>query len=134
MSGAAVIGGIFSWIEHNLDNDFTLEKMSRELNYSKFYMERIFKENTGTTICKYVQARRLEAAAGKLAETKQPTVEIALEAGYGSQQAFARAFRCVYGCTPREYRRKFTAGQNGISMSCRVRPAGKFFCGGGLAA
>ncbi|MCX4306215.1 MAG: AraC family transcriptional regulator [Acetatifactor sp.] len=134
MSGASVTGRICSWVEGNLDKDFTLEEMSEELNYSKFYMERVFKENTGTTIYRYVQGRRLEEAARKLAETKQPVVEIALETGYGSQQAFARAFRCVYGCTPREYRRSFVPGQNRISMLLRGNGAGAFLCRGGLAA
>ena len=83
MSGASVTGRICSWVEGNLDKDFTLEEMSGELNYSKFYMERVFKENMGTTIYRYVQGRRLEEAARKLAETKQPVVEIALETGYG---------------------------------------------------
>ena len=67
MSGASVTGRICSWVEGNLDKDFTLEEMSEELNYSKFYMERVFKENTGTTIYRYVQGRRLEEAARKLA-------------------------------------------------------------------
>ena len=48
-----------------MDKDFTLEEMSEELNYSKFYMERVFKETTGTTIYRYVQGRRLEEAARK---------------------------------------------------------------------
>ena len=75
MSGASVTGRICSWVEGNLDKDFTLEEMSEELNYSKFYMERVFKENTGTTIYRYVQGRRLEEAA-----RKEEAIEAAKEA------------------------------------------------------
>lgn len=105
MGGRSVTGEILSCIERHPDQNLTLEKLSEELHYSKFYLARAFKEHTGRTLWKYIQSRRLEAAARCLAETRRPVVEIALKAGYGSQQAFARAFRREYGCTPREYRK-----------------------------
>ena len=57
-------------------------------------------------------------AARKLAETDQPIVDIAFEAGYSSQQAFTLAFRCVYACTPQKYRRRgvFIPKQSRIYM------------------
>lgn len=105
MNGISMTEKILSYIETHSDQKLTLEAIAAELNYSKFYMARIFKENTGVTVSKYIQGRRLEEAAGKLAQTARPAVEIALEAGYGSQQAFTRAFHRKYGCTPQEYRR-----------------------------
>lgn len=117
---------IISYIEENLDKDLTLEKIAEALNYSKFYMVRVFKENTGITPYQYIRGRRLDKAAEKLAGTKQPVVEIALEAGYGSQQSFTRVFRCEYGCTPQEYRRVgvFIPRQGQIFMGIRRRGAG----------
>lgn len=91
MSDTEITKRLLSYIEDNLDKELTLEKIAKDLNYSRFYMARIFKENTETTIYKYIQGRRLSEAAGKLAGTGQPIVEIALEAGYGSQQAFTTA-------------------------------------------
>lgn len=105
MASGSVTGKILSYIEANPNQNLTLERLAKELHYSKYYMARTFKKDTGMTLCKYIQGRRLEAAARELAETKRPVVEIALEAGYGSQQAFARAFRREYGCTPRTYRK-----------------------------
>lgn len=95
-----------AYIERNLDSGLDLEKIAQALNYSKFYVARAFKEHTGETLHRYIQDRRLERAAERLLETEQPIIEIALEAGYGSQQAFTQAFRVVYGRTPQEYRKQ----------------------------
>ena len=105
MVNRSVTGKILSYIDAHPDQDLTLERLAEELHYSKFYMARTFKADTGMTLCKYIQGRRLETAARELAETKRPVVEIALEAGYGSQQAFTRAFHREYGHTPQEYRK-----------------------------
>lgn len=105
MEDKSIAEKILLYIEEHLDQELTLEKLAKEFCYSKFYMTRTFKENTGTTIYQYIQRRRLEEAAGKLAETDRPIVEIALEAGYGSQQAFTRSFHDRYGSTPQEYRK-----------------------------
>lgn len=96
---------ILSFIEDNLDKKLSLERIAKEFSYSKYYIAREFKANTGMTVYKYIQGRRLDESARKLAETCRPIVEIALEAGYGSQQAFTQAFRRIYACTPQEYRR-----------------------------
>lgn len=119
MNSRSVTGKILACIEAHLKQNLTLEILAEELHYSKFYMARTFKEDTGMTLCKYIQGRRLEAAARELAETKRPVVEIALEAGYGSQQAFTRAFRRKYGYTPQRYRKAgvFLAKRSRLSLS-----------------
>ena len=107
------------YIEENLDKELTLEKIAKQLNYSKFYIARTFKDNTGITIYKYIQGRRLDIAAKKLVQTKQPIIEIAFEAGYHSQQAFTQAFHYTYICTPQEYRKIgiFAPKQKKIEMN-----------------
>lgn len=138
MGSTAVTEKVLSYIENHLDEDLSLEKIAEALNYSKFYMARAFKENTGHTLYKYIQGRRLDEAARKLAETAQPIVEIALEAGYGSQQAFTAAFRYAYLCTPQEYRRigRFIPKQNAIhrNMGKMVTSVSGVFEGGRMAA
>jgi len=83
----------------------SLNKIANALNYSKFYIARIFTEETKCTVYKYIQGRRLTLAAQKLVETEQPIVEIAYEAHYDSQQAFTLAFKQLYECTPHIYRK-----------------------------
>lgn len=104
MSQRSVTEEIVSYVEANLENSLTLDTIAKELHYSKFYMERTFKKETGVSLYQYIRGRRLSEAARKLTENTRPVIEIALESGYLSQQAFAQAFRDAYGVTPREYR------------------------------
>ena len=105
MNNNTVVEKIVDYIETHINEDLPLDKIAKELNYSKFYIARTFKSHTGVTIYKYIQGRCLDEAARKLVETDQPIVEIAFEAGYSSQQAFTQAFRHTYTCTPQQYRR-----------------------------
>lgn len=138
MEDMSITKRILLYIEDNLDRQLSLEKIAEDLNYSKFYIARTFKNNTGMTLYKYIQGRRLDEAARKLAETDQPIVEVAFEAGYGSQQAFTQAFRCVYAHTPQEYRRRgvYISKHGRIHMSMRMKYAMSLFRlkGGRIAA
>ena len=118
MNNNAVVKKVVDYIETHIDEDLPLDKIANELNYSKFYIARIFTEETKCTIYKYIQGRRLTLAALKLVETEQSIVEIAYEAHYDSQQAFTLAFKQFYGCTPKIYRKNgvFWPKQSEISM------------------
>lgn len=119
MGTESITEKILLYIEDNLDKELTLEDIAEEFRYSKFYLARIFKENTGVTLHKYIQGRRLDEAAKELAETKKPIAQIAFQAGYASQQAFTQAFGRAYVCTPQEYRRAgvFTPRQARLLMA-----------------
>lgn len=118
MSNHSLVNKILDYIENHLDEDLSLDKMAGALNYSKFYLARVFAENTKITIYKYIKQRRLTIAAQKLVETKVPIIEIAYEAQYNSQQAFTLAFSQLYHCTPQVYRKskKFNSKQSSIVM------------------
>lgn len=106
MNNESMIKDILVYIESHLEEDLTLDKIAKELNYSKFYIERTFSEKNGCSLYKYVQKRRLTEAARKLVETDKSIVEIAYEAQYSSQQAFTFAFKKFYLCTPQVYRQR----------------------------
>lgn len=101
-----IVKGIVDYIEKHLEEDLSLDKIAEDLNYSKFYISRIFSEKTGGTIYKYIQGRRLTIAAYKLVKTDKSIIEIAYEAHYSSQQAFTLAFNQLYLCSPQTYRKK----------------------------
>lgn len=105
MSEHSVVDKIVDYIEAHLDDDLSLDKIAKDLNYSKFYIARAFAEKTGSSVYKYIQGRRLSLAAQKLVETKKPIIDIAYEAHYNSQQAFTLAFSQLYLCTPQVYRK-----------------------------
>lgn len=103
------------YIEKHLDEELSLDRIAEGLNYSKYYIARAFAKETGCTVYKYIQGRRLTKAAKKLVETREPIIEIAYDARYNSQQAFNLAFRQLYLCTPGTYR------QNGIFSPKQTR-------------
>ena len=55
----SVIEKLVDYIETHIDEDLSLDKIANELNYSKFYIARIFTEETKCTVYKYIQGRRL---------------------------------------------------------------------------
>jgi len=71
---------------------------------SRFYMVRAFGIATGTLVMRYVRGRRSSEAARALANGAPDILTVALDAGYGSHEAFTRAFRDQFGLTPETLR------------------------------
>ncbi len=136
MDKVSVTERVLSYIEEHLGQELSLEGIAEELHYSKYYMARAFREKTGITLHKYIQGRRLSEAARKLAQTRQPILDIAFDAGYGSQQAFTQAFHQEYRCTPRQCRRvgQYIPRQERIRLQMKYVLASGLFRKGGLAA
>ncbi|MCI8747788.1 MAG: helix-turn-helix transcriptional regulator [Lachnospiraceae bacterium] len=138
MDEKTIVNNILSYIEKNLDEDLSLNRIEEEVHYSKFYINRLFAKETGCTIYKYIQKRRITEAARQLAGTCKPIAEIAQEAHYNSQQAFTLAFRQIYYCTPQEYRKNgvFCPKQPEITIMDCIYMAGSNFLmyGGKIAA
>lgn len=92
------------YIENNLADKLDLEIVAQAVHYSKYHLHRVFTETVGLTIHDYVQRRKLTEAAKLLIFSDKPIIEIALIAGYESQQAFTTIFKLMYKKTPRQYR------------------------------
>ena len=92
------------FIESNFAREITLDDVAEVAGVSKYYMTRAFGRATGTSVMQYVRARRLAEAARRLAAGAPHILSIALEAGYGSHEAFTRAFREEFGLTPESVR------------------------------
>lgn len=94
------------YIESHLHEKPELETIAKALHYSKFHLHRMFTDTVGLTIQTYAQRRRLTEAAKLLVFSDKPILEIALYAGYESQQSFTDSFRAMYKKTPNQYREK----------------------------
>lgn len=118
-----VVKNVIEYLEKNLENDIDLDKISDKAGYSKYHLNRLFAEETGCTIYKYLQTRRLTIAAEKLVESNIPISQIGFEAGYNSQQAFTLAFKEIYLYSPKVYREQgmFFPRQNKIVMEAQYR-------------
>ncbi|WP_028104245.1 AraC family transcriptional regulator [Pseudoduganella violaceinigra] len=96
---------VLDHIDRNLDAQLDLPALADIANFSRYHFHRIFAGWMGETIGDYVRRRRLEAAAHKLA-AGGVVLEVALSTGFGSGEAFARAFKSRFGSTPTEWRNK----------------------------
>ncbi|WP_041669316.1 helix-turn-helix transcriptional regulator [Acetobacterium woodii] len=93
------------WVEENLEADPTLEEMSNFVGYSPCYCSTKFHEHVGISFKDYLQKRQLSMAAMALQKTKNRIIDIAMQYGFSSHEAFTRAFVRVYGYTPFQYRK-----------------------------
>jgi AraC family transcriptional regulator len=82
----------------------SLDRLARLAHFSVFHFHRIFKALAGEPVGEYVRRLRLEAAAVALKSTRQSVLEVALAAGYGTHEAFTRAFGQMFGVSPVEFR------------------------------
>jgi AraC family transcriptional regulator len=92
------------YIESHLSDDMTLGDVAAAGGVSRFHMCRAFGEATGRSVLRYLRGRRLSAAARMLTDGATDILSVALEAGYGSHEAFTRAFRDEFGWTPEQVR------------------------------
>src|SRR3954452_15282983 len=92
------------YIESHLAEALTLDDISEVAGISRFHMVRAFAAATGLSVMRYVRARRLTEAARALAGGAPDILALALEADYGSHEAFTRAFRDHFGITPEAVR------------------------------
>ena len=91
-------------IKNQNDEALTLEYLADNLGYSEFYISRKFKEISGMQFRDYLRYRRLAFALKEVRDTEKGILDIALNYGFSSHEAFTRAFKEAYGVTPSEYR------------------------------
>jgi AraC family transcriptional regulator len=91
-------------VETTLHEHISLEQMAANCGVLPFHLTRAFAAVTGLSLMRYVRARRLSVAALKLVAGAPNILAVALDAGYNSHEAFTRAFRDQFGCTPEQVR------------------------------
>jgi AraC family transcriptional regulator len=97
---------VLDHIDRHLDGDLDLKTVSGVAAFSKFHFHRQFKATFGVSLHRYVQLARLRRASKQLAdEAGRSILEIALDAGYETPEAFARAFRRRFGQLPSQFRK-----------------------------
>jgi AraC family transcriptional regulator len=109
-------------IERNSTRPLTLDGIAAACGVSRSHLAHAFGTATGLSVMQYVRARRLSAAARALAAGASDILAIALEAGYGSHEAFTRAFRDRFGQTPETVRARRSVDGLAIVGPLELRP------------
>lgn len=93
------------YIENHLHEKISLSDVSRATGYSYYHMTRLFSSILGESVGRYIHRRRLYNASEMLIYSGRRIIEIALDCGFGSPEAFSRAFKAAFGVRPVDYRR-----------------------------
>lgn len=97
---------IMRWIEAHYPEEITLDRLAEETHLSKYYVSRIFRQETGSSITDYVKARRIKQACRLLETTELPVERIGILSGFESPSYFIQLFKRMIGMTPLKYRRQ----------------------------
>ena len=96
---------VLDHIDRHLDQTLELPDLAAVAHFSPFHFHRVFAAWMGETLGDYLRRRRLDSGALRLANNPTASVlEVALSVGFGSGEAFARAFKLRFACTPTAWR------------------------------
>ncbi|WP_150049129.1 MULTISPECIES: helix-turn-helix domain-containing protein [Methylomonas] len=86
------------------DHRAYIQQLAEEYGFSRFKLQRLFKQQTGLVLVQFILQMKLELAAVFVCHTRMSLLDIAINMGYSGQQAFTRAFRRRWGQTPQQMR------------------------------
>ncbi|MGK9148140.1 AraC family transcriptional regulator [Plantibacter flavus] len=98
------LNALVDLVEEHLDDDLDVGAEATRLGTTEYHLRRMFSSLAGMPLSEYIRRRRMSVAAAEVLGSGT-LLGIAVRYGYGSTEAFARAFRSVHGVGPGEVRR-----------------------------
>ncbi|MCQ4211341.1 GyrI-like domain-containing protein [Streptomyces longispororuber] len=92
-------------VEEHLAQELDVDALAATLGTTGYHLRRMFSSLAGMPLSEYVRRRRMTVAAGDVVRNERDLLGIAVRYGYGSSEAFGRAFRAVHGAGPSDVRR-----------------------------
>ncbi|MCW6073891.1 AraC family transcriptional regulator [Clostridium sporogenes] len=97
---------IINYIKENLQEDLCIDTLSSKFFINKYYLMHKFKSQTGYTLHKYIQQKRLAFSKSLIIKGHKIT-ELYIKCGFGDYSSFIRAFKKAYGISPKDYYKNF---------------------------
>ena len=94
---------IVAWIGENIDHPFELREICLKAMLNKSTLERVFRQQMGTSIIQYCRLAKVERAKQLLREDSMNITQIADSLGFSSIHYFSRTFKQITGMSPSEY-------------------------------
>ena len=101
----AILNRVVDVVEDHLTDDLDVAGLASSLGTTEYHVRRMFSSLAGMPLSEYVRRRRMTVAAAAVVGGRDDLLSIAVRHGYGSAEAFGRAFRAVHGAGPGEVRR-----------------------------
>ena len=98
----ALVSKVIDYINLHYGEELSLDLLADRFFVSKYHLSHTFNKYTGTGLYQYIQRRRLQIARQLMSQGKNPT-EVFRPCGFADYAGFYRAFRRIYGCSPREF-------------------------------
>jgi len=108
-------------IDRNLRSDLSLGTVAGFCGVSRYHLAHAFGETTGMPVMEYVRRRRLSEAANRLADGADNILDLALDYGYASHEAFSRAFKSAFEVTPEAVRKQ--GSTEGVALTAPIAAA-----------
>lgn len=106
-NGQGKFASVLQYIDSHLEESLSLEHLAAAFALSPYHFHRQFSLHCGMPLHRYIQLNRLKRASYRLAfRERGELLDLALETGYESCEAFARAFKKATGQTPGEFRKQ----------------------------
>lgn len=120
-----IVDEIDECIKRHQDEALTLQSLSWKLGYSEYYTTRKFREISGISFRDYLRLRKLAFALREVRDSSRGLLDIAVDYGFSSHEAFTRAFSAAYGITPGAYRRN----PKPVVLRTKIHPFDRYFFG-----
>lgn len=104
MNHYILIWSVCTFVETRVQEDINLEELAAQTGFSLAHVRDIFRRNTGKSLSRYVQERKIANAAQELLYTNEAIVDIATRYGFSGRTVFSRVFKRYTGYTPSQFR------------------------------
>ena len=101
----SLINDTIDFIEDNINENISLEDISRQFCVSEFHFNRMFRTVTGRTLKQYILGRKLTWALDRLSTTNESVINIAYDFGFANPEVFSRDFKKQFGASPNTFRK-----------------------------
>lgn len=112
LSSETNLSDVMAWARANLAHDLSLDVLAGMAKMSRRTFTRRFREATGSTVSKWLNALRVARAQELLETTDLPIECVAGEAGFGTPLSLRQQFGIHLGTSPSDYRRTFFREKN----------------------
>lgn len=98
----ALFNSLLDWVDDHLSEELTLQRVADKAGYSRWHLQRVFREENGMPLARYIRRRRLTVIYNAMLNSnwREGLVNLPEYAYFNDQQTLCRAFKAQFGFPP----------------------------------